>query len=341
MLSARDILKITLADARSLFPGPDQDVKHAYRNMAKVWHPDISRDPLASKVLAHLTFLRDGIVTRRAEAAGTLKEKIYVTTDGKKIRFKYLSIRPGDFGDILVGSKTIAYEVPSEFADVVANEQERIGALRFANDGMKAQMQHFLPVIEKVVETSDRIVTILKRPADCVLLTDLIAHFSGSIPAVHVAWIVSSLENMCCYLGYLGIAHGAISPSNILVCPERHSIVLVGGWGFATEFGKRPLALPERTASRIPGLAVAGSTVDAKTDLTLIRATAQDALGSSGGGGLMMDKSVPEQVARWLLLPPKGSAQSDYESWGVCLTEAWGKRTFVKMDADPRKIYAN
>lgn len=341
MLSATDIMNLSLADARSLFPGSDKDVKHAYRDMAKHWHPDISHDPMAAQVLAHLTFLRDGIVGRRAGVAGDLKERVYVTNDGTKIRFKYLTIRQGDIGDVLVGKRTIAYEVPSDFADVAANELERIRSIRFANDGMKEQMQNYLPVVEKVLVTSDKIVTILKRPEDCVLLADLIAHYGGRIPAVHVAWLVSSLENMCCYLGYLGIAHGALSPSNILVCPSRHSIVLVGGWGFATEFGKRPLALPERTASRIPALAVSGSAVDAKTDLTLLRATAQDALGSSGGGGLMMDKSVPEQVARWLLLPPKAKAADDYESWDVCLAEAWGKRTFVKMDVDPRKIYGN
>jgi hypothetical protein len=206
---------------------------------------------------------------------------------------------------------------------------------------MKAQMAHFLPKIEKTVRTADKVVTILARPTDCVLLADLIGFFGGRIPAVHVAWLVSSLENMCCYLEWLKVSHGAISPTNVLVCPDRHSIVLVGGWGFATRFGEAPLAVPERTLSKMPLLALDGARADPRTDLQLVRATAQDALGTPGGGGLMRDKGVPEPVARWLLLPPKAGAAADYESWGKCLTEAWGKRQFVKMDADPRKIYAN
>lgn len=340
MFSAEEILKLGAWEAEKVLPGTEEEVRKAYRDLAKRWHPDINDNPLAAKVLAHLTFLRDALVKKRPSAAEPT-ERLYSGTDGVTIRFRYLRRLAGEAGDILIGRRSIAYEMPSDFDDVAAHEKAMIDGLRFADDGMKAQMAHFLPKIEKTVRTVDKVVTILSRPADCVLLSDLIGFFGGRIPAVHVAWLVSSLENMCCYLEWLKVSHGAISPTNVLVCPERHSIVLVGGWGFATRFGEVPLAVPERTLSKMPQLALDGARADPKTDLQLVRATAQDALGTPGGGGLMRDKGVPEPVARWLLLPPKAGAAADYESWGRCLTEAWGKRQFVKMDADPRKIYAN
>lgn len=340
MFSAEEILKLGAWEAEKILPGTEEEVRKAYRALAKSWHPDINDNPLAAKVLAHLTFLRDALVKKRPSAADST-ERLYAGTDGVTIRFRYLRKLAGEAGDILIGRRSIAYEIPADFDDLAAHEKAMVDGLRFADDGMKGQMAHFLPKIEKTVMTADKVVTILARPADCVLLSDLIGFFGGRIPAVHVAWLVSSLENMCCYLEWLKVSHGAISPTNVLVCPERHSIVLVGGWGFATRFGEAPLAIPERTLSKMPLLALDGARADPRTDLQLVRATAQDALGTPGGGGLMRDKGVPEAVARWLLLPPKAGAAADYESWGRCLTEAWGKRQFVKMDADPRKIYAN
>jgi hypothetical protein len=341
MFSANEILALGVWEAEKVLPGDENEVRKAYRSLAKKWHPDLSRDPLASKVLAHLTLLRDALIKRRPATAPVMSERLYMGADGVGIRFKYLRLRAGEVGDILIGRKSIAYEMPADFADVAENEKAMIAGIRFADDGMKAQMQHFLPKLEKTVVAGDKVVSILTRPADCVLLSDLVDHFGGRIPAEHVAWLISSLANMCCYLDWLKVSHGAISPTTVLVCPERHSVILLGGWGFATRYGAAPLAVPERTLSKAPTLAVEGSVGEGKTDLLLVRATAQDALGSSGGGGLMTDKGVPESVARWLLLPPKGGASADYESWGRCLTEAWGKRRFIKMDADPRKIYAN
>lgn len=340
MLSAPEILALGPAEAEKALPGDDEAVRARYRSLAKHWHPDVNPDPQASSVLSHLTFLRDALLKRRPMASPTDEARIYETIEGVKIRFRYLRRRAGEAGDILIGSRSIAYELPADFSDVAANEREMIAGLRFADDGMKAHMQHFLPRIEKSIVTADRVVTILARPADCVLLSDLIAFYGGRIPPEHVAWIVSRLQNIACYLEWLKVSHGAISPSNVLVCPEKHTVVLVGGWGFATKFGAQPLAVPERTLSRVPALGLAGVTASGSTDLHLIRSTAQEALGPSKGG-LLMDKTIPEPVARWLLLPPRGNAVSDYESWGRCLTEAWGERRFVKMEADPRKIYAN
>ncbi|MNW20163.1 hypothetical protein D3C71_2204370 [compost metagenome] len=51
--------------------------------------------------------------------------------------------------------------MPADFDDVAAHEKAMIDGLRFADDGMKSQMAHFLPKIEKTVRTADKVVTIL------------------------------------------------------------------------------------------------------------------------------------------------------------------------------------
>ena len=335
-IAAEEILGIGAPDAFLLFPD-GCDVAKRYRQIAKIWHPDLNSHPLASDVMSHVAAIRDALVSGTRPCSP--KERTYMSKTGPAVRFRYLKSRTSDTGDVLVGRRSIAYELSGEFPDVADAEVSAIGNLRFADAAMRAQMENFLPRVEKLLRADDLFVTILARNEDCVLLSDLVDHLGGRLPARHVAWIVSGLLNICCYLDWMKISHGAISPNTVLVCPERHSVVLVGGWGFSTAYGKRPVAVTERTLSKVPRLAVEGAVADGATDLKLVRALARDAIGSTAG--LMKDEDVPTALAQWLLLPPRKDAPSDYESWGKCLTDAWGPRRFVRLEgADPRKIYS-
>jgi hypothetical protein len=206
---------------------------------------------------------------------------------------------------------------------------------------MRKAIKDFLPRLERRIEAVGTSVNVFQRPPDTVLLTDLVRHMGGRIPPVHVAWLVSCMENMACYLAWAGISHGAISADNILVSPEQHSIVLVGGWGFSTQFGSRPAALPQRTLSLAPRLAVAGEVVAPSLDLSLIRATARELLGASGGGGLAMMSDIPAPLRTWLSLPSENNAFEDYKSWERCLTASFGPRKFVRMEVHPAEVYAS
>lgn len=340
MFSPDEILATGPRDAAKLFPGDTEaEIKSAFRKLAKCWHPDRCKDPRAAQVFEHLEDLKNRLLPKKRPV--TAEERVWSRIDGTAVRYRYVRKTDGDFGDVLVGGSSLAYEMPLGFDDLAANEKARIGGIRYADDAMRAQFMHFMPEILSTVAAEDRAVTILKRNPDCILLSDLIAHYGGRVPAVHVAWIVSSLENICCFLSWQKVSHGAISPSNLLVCPERHSLVLVGGWSFAADFDSPHPAVPTRTADAVPGVALDGAPADAKTDLVLVRRTAREALGATGARGILGDPDVPEPLGRWLLAPPKATAKADYESWGGCLTEAWGRRKFVKMDVDPRKFYSS
>lgn len=343
MKQAVDILKVT--EAKELLPGDTAaKVKKAFRALVQQWHPDHSSDPMAREVFDHLMRLKDQAINRLNVGAAKpsvsdLKERFYETTNGKTFRFKYVKAHQGDLGDILVGKSTISYEVSEEFSDVSQAEQSAISNFKFADAGMRSEMEKFLPKLKERWQTNERVITILDKPADTVLLSDLIDHMGGKIPALHVAWIVSALENIACYLNWNGIAHGAISPTTVLVCPEYHSVILAGGWGFATKFGSRPIALPERTTSVLPRLALAGETVNERVDLELIRATALEMLGAQAGGSLSFDKETPVGMKEWLQLPPSKTAPADYRSWMACLEKSFGKRKFIEMGVTPSDVY--
>jgi hypothetical protein len=342
-MDAAEILSIGEGEALSLFPGPKSSIKKRFRELAQAWHPDVNRHPKALQVFAHISRLHD-IATGRSSpqkrAFPSALAKTWKLTDGGEIVVKPLVVHHGPLGDVIVTTETVAYETVTGFEDISDAESGAVESFKFASDAMKKANHHFLPILKRRIDAVGLKINVFRRPSDTVLLTDLVSHMGGRIPPVHVAWIISSLENMACYLNWLGVSHGAISAENILVSPAMHSIILVGGWGYATPFGQRPVALPERTLSLVPRIAVRGEVVDPKVDLALIRATAQELLGTSGGGGLTLMKDVPDALRMWLSLPPRENALEDYASWERCLVEAFGPRKFVKLEVNPADVYA-
>ncbi|MDW9478685.1 hypothetical protein GOB57_08205 [Sinorhizobium meliloti] len=342
-MDAAEILSISEGEALSLFPGSKSSIKKRFRELAQAWHPDVNRHPKALQVFAHISRLHDVATGRSAPAKTTARRspaKSWKLAAGGEIAVRPKAIHRGPLGDVIVTSGTVAYETVTGFEDVAEAEARAVQSFKFGSDAMKKANENFLPRLKRRLDAVGLTVNVYHRPADTVLLTDLARHLGGRIPPTHVAWIVSSLENMACYLNWLGVTHGAIAPENVLVSPAMHSIVLVGGWGYSTPFGQRPKALPERTLSLVPRLAVRGKAADPKVDLTLIRATAQELLGTSGGGGLALMKDVPDALRMWLSLPPRENAIEDYQSWEKCLVESFGPRKFVKLEVNPADVYA-
>lgn len=342
-MDAAEILSIGEGEALSLFPGPKSSIKKRFRELAQAWHPDVNRHPKALQVFAHISRLHDIATGRSAPTKAAVRPtltKTWKLAAGGEIAVKPLAVQRGPLGDVIVTTETVAYETVTGFEDVSDAEAKVVASFKFASDAMKKANEHFLPSLRRRIDAVGMKINVFRRPADTVFLTDLARHMGGRIPPKHVAWIVSSLENMACYLNWLGVSHGAISPENVLVSPAMHSIILVGGWGYATPFGQRPVALPERTLSLVPRMAVRGETVDPKVDLALIRATAQELLGTSGGGGLALMKDVPDALRMWLSLPPQEDAFEDYASWEKCLVESFGPRKFVKLEVNPADVYA-
>lgn len=345
-MNAQQILALKIVDAINIFPGDEDAVKRAYRKLVKSWHPDVNKTAQARDVFSHLTKLKDaalnrvGVAKPRAELLMTKEFMRAGRGSSGGYKFKYQAKRSADLGDVFIGKSSLAYEIPDGFDDIAGAERARLQNFKFGDKAMETEIKRFLPTQKEFWDLGDNgIVSVIDRPVEYILLADLLNHYEGKIPAVHVAWIVSSLMNMACYLKWAGLCHGAISMANILVAPKWHSIMLVGGWGFATEFGGRPAALPERTTSLLPKLVVSGATVDEKVDLQLIRATAQELLGCPGGGGLHMNADVPTAMREWLLLPPADGAFKDYAGWSTCLDKSYGKRKFVEMNVTPADVY--
>lgn len=339
-MKAEFILSTKLSAAADLFPGTEKEIRKAFTKLAKQWHPDTTNEMQARAVFEHIIALRDTALDGQTSGSVACKANIpFVRPDGRTFQAKVLKTTVNDIGNAHIGANSISYEYGPDLLDIAQIETARIKGFRFHDDRMRAEMKKSLPELVSHVELKGgAALNIFKRPPGEVLLADLI-EVSGYLPAAHAAWLCSGLMNIACYLDWSGIIHGAIGLDNVLVNPEKHSVRLVGGWGFSCLSGERPVMLPNRSLDICPAMVLKDYIPDNSLDLNLIRRTVNEAMGDPRGMSLRKN-GVPEAVASFLTTGPDGSAATDYGNWMQALEEGWGKRRFVKFNMPAARVYS-
>ncbi len=333
--TAQEILKMSRRDILSMFPGEEAQQRKGFVQLLAKWHPDVCADPAAAEVFAHIVKLRDQTFSRKPMSRF---ERTLVTAGGRKLRISPLNILKADQGEIIVNRNTLATLFPAKYCELARAEAEVIQRFRYADEEMKAQMAPFLPRVLRREELAngDLLVIVRKGPRE-ILLSDLLAR-EGRMPEAHAAWLCSGLMHICAWLDYAGLVHGAISPENILIDPESHTVRLAAGWAFASRAGRRPQALPARTLSLLPRLALRHETVDSGCDRELVRKTLREALGDPAGtNGAVF--ALPPAISAWVNGAPADSAVEDYARWQSALETGWGPRRFVEYPLEVADIY--
>jgi hypothetical protein len=342
MKTAEAILRISPSRPDRLFPGDDAQVHQLYHRLVSYWHPDRNKAPLATDVFQHIVTLY--AQAKEQIASGKWRsshgERTLTTRDGRQYRIKHCARRTFELGEILIGSTMAAFIVTPDASDLSASALSMLKAFRFATQDMRQQIAPCLPEMQAALETHEGCALIIKKPTDNVLLADLVEHLGGTVPAVHVAWMLSSLYNLACWLEWAQITHNAIAPDTVFVSPQRHTIALYGGWWYAVRTGERLTALPTRTVANAPQDIVRGKVADQRCDLELIRATGRELLGDNSGIRLLRDPSIPRPMAEWLCHPSTGSALTDYRFWRDVLVASFGARRFVRLDVTSEQLYS-
>ena len=332
---AEMLIAMRPAQARILFPGDRSEVSSRYRDLAKLWHPDISRDPRAADVFASITDLH-AVALRVLDGPTSFDERRFRTRDGRTFRLRHAVAHSTDFGEVLVGDRHIAHVVPSDLDDL--SGRAAAWTPSFADATMRDEMERFLPRVRSVLDTSEGRVFVESKTPDQVLLRDLLK--AGPIDPRHAAWMTTRLVNLACWLQWSGIAHGAIGPDTLLVSPEFHSVSITGPFLCARSFGAVPHVLPERTLATAPRYAADGAQADARLDPELVRQTVRETLGDPAGTRLAADPLFPKPFANWLLMPAAKGAQDDFPSWETARDASFGPRRFVRWDFDPAAVMA-
>jgi len=291
------------------------DLKKRFRELVKVVHPDVTKDPRAGDAMILVQRLYDE--AERAIAAGTWSGEDRTVRvrlgGGKAIKFSYVTKRQSEHSGLLdyTTHERAAFFLPENFSDDVKRASKLVPALvaelEKKPDMAKVLRQYFpTNTVVSVYERDDRaIMATVYRDKESVCLADVLA-VEGTLTPKTAAWVISSLLDCCCTLSYLRTVHSAITARNVFIRPTKHSVQLVGGWWYASEVGKK--------IKRVPGEVYAASAkhlVDKRSKCVIDLESVKEL----GRTMLKGRTDVPKAMSTWLMLPSKKSAPEEYSSW--------------------------
>jgi hypothetical protein len=342
-LSGEQILAIPALQPERLFVTPDL-MPVRYKELAKRWHPDLPKGD--EDVFKHIAILHTQAKHLIDTDNWQIPGEFSFASEGKRYALRYFKTFDFELGKVYLSDTRVTYVIRNEFADLVATARKIVRDFEFPDKETKDVMMRYLPVIKDVFKTADNIIVMIDKPNDLIRMRDLVEHLGGQIDPKHVAWMVSRMLNHASYLEVTKLSHNDFSLDTLFVCPEHHTICILGGWWYATKVGEKLSALPQRTISNAPSDVIRKKMASVGIDAELVRLTGRELLGKrellgNANGIHLINGTIPGPMVNWLRLASRGSPVKDYTEWREkILMESFGPRKFVKMNVAASEIYS-
>jgi serine/threonine protein kinase len=295
------------------------DLEKSYKALAMKYHPDHGGNEGDFVYLNHC-YDKARYEIRTGHAIG--KNKIYLYNLNKEIEYDSMT-QFSPVGKVYVGKEYLVYEF---LKDYMKEELEKpIPAFHFIDAKLKDEFSRQIPINGfDIISVFDygkiikQFATIKKSPT-YLLLSDVMKHV---IPLETSVWIFNRLYALGCLMYLHDIYHLDISPHNILVDLEDHTIQLFGGWWFSVRKSERIKKIPIETYklltnkmkdTKMPSIEIVSEQIK-----SVIRQ-------------ILEGRDIPSPYASWLSLPASEDISQDYHQWqNEVLPKIFPVRKFYK-----------
>ena len=331
-MEAAEILSVTKCG--DLFPYGEDNVKAKYKELVKEWHPDINNNPDALNVFTKITELYDRALELLEKREWEKTNYLLISKNtGKKITLNYDTYFDFELGTCYVTKTKIVYILGNDKEKYYNNAIRRINSLRYKDNKMKDDLSRFFPKIYQTFKTANgEYVIVFDKSEDVYPLKNVFEYFGERIDDRHVAWIISRLCNLTCYLKFNGLVHNGININNCFVSPKDHSILLIGGWWYTTEEAESMIGTTKDIFSIMSVSSKGSKKSSSLTDLESVKLLGRQLLGETNCRKLSLDSSIPKPFINFLI---GGSGNNPYEEfikWDKALEDSYGKRKFINME---------
>jgi len=282
-------------------------LKRRYRELAVIAHPD--RNP--------------GFVTEANEAFQALQawyalahqrvtQGLYGVTPRIRAATKlhhYIGYEPPLHGDLcdlfpvdLKGSRVLLKVArKARNNDLLQAEAQTLKRIQRELEGQPVRA-HFPTLLEHFLLRDEigvnRHTNVLRAESGCVSLADVLEAYPRGIEAADAAWMFNRILAALGCIHSLGIVHGALVPTHVLIRPSDHNGMLID-WCYSVASGEAAKAVSPRYATFYPPEVHAKQPATPATDLYMAARCMAWLLGSDSTTG-ELPPTVPKPIRRLL-----------------------------------------
>lgn len=327
------LTKILSEDAcyADFFKNNASEIGFTYKKLCKKIHPDACKDPRASDAFARLQAFYNEAAD--AIAKGTWAGLNYVefkTKTGKTLQIRYSYRREFELGEYLVCDRNIIYIFDFSKKKYYNNYINQIKDISFVDKEMEKMFKPLFPdVLSEYDTVNDQHIIVLRKTEDVYPLRAVIENFyNGKVPATHMAWMMSRLLNICCYLKFKGFVNNGINLDNCFVSLEFHTILLFGWW-YTVKEDTKMIGTTKDILDIMPPKVKADKIACSTTDIESVKAFGRKYIGDD----------APDAFLNYLNSGSLEDSMKEMEKWDKALVESFGKRRFIKIEATKKDIY--
>lgn len=335
MVNIRDadsILNVEMVG--DLFTNNIDTAKNEYRDLAKIWHPDTNKNKKSSDVFTKITELYNKAIELLEK--GTWEKTNYILIskeNGKKIAINYETTFEFELGICYVCKTKIVYILDSDKEKYYKNTLSSIRCLHYKDKKMENDLSRFFPKLyDNFISSDGKYVIVLDKTEDVVPIKSVFEYFDNKIDDKHVAWMISRLCNLSCFLKFNGLVHNGININNCFISPQCHSVLLLGGWWYTTKEDDSMIGTTKDIFSIMSVSAKGSKKSNSLTDLESIKLLGRQLLGETNCRKLALDKSIPQPFINYLIGGSGDNSYDEFSKWDKALNDSYGKRKFINME---------
>ena len=145
----------------------------------------------------------------------------------------------GDLATIYEGECVMGDEFAGKVAIKIINDpadndlaQNEIRTLKALHAGGGKQRKHLPTLLDNFKTDGGQVGIVLRYLEDCYDFTEVKQKYPKGVPEKHMAWMLNRLLSAIGYAHSMGILHGNIEPTHLMILPRDHNLFILD-WSYA------------------------------------------------------------------------------------------------------------